>query len=97
MRLRVWMCASALAATPALFAQARLTLADAVSEALAGNLRASPVITVLIFEGRRQLCFRSSDRRDRRKAAKGAWNSQPRVFTAANWSSNYSGNRSPVA
>ena len=37
MRLRVWICASALGLSPALFAQARLTLAEAVSEALAGN------------------------------------------------------------
>ena len=37
MRLRVWICASALAVTPGLLAQERLTLADAVSEALAGN------------------------------------------------------------
>lgn len=37
MRLHMWMCASALTLTPALIGQARLTLAEAVAEALAGN------------------------------------------------------------
>jgi cobalt-zinc-cadmium efflux system outer membrane protein len=54
MRLRVWMCASALAVTPALFAQARLTLADAVSEALSGNPQlATAAARVAVAEGLR--------------------------------------------
>jgi cobalt-zinc-cadmium efflux system outer membrane protein len=54
MRLRVWMCASALVVTPALFAQAHLTLADAVSEALAGNPQVSTAAArVAVAEGLR--------------------------------------------
>lgn len=37
MRLRVWICASTVALIPALFAQARLTLADVVSQTVTGN------------------------------------------------------------
>jgi cobalt-zinc-cadmium efflux system outer membrane protein len=54
MRLRVWICASALVVTPALFAQARLTLADAVSEALTGNPQLSTAAArVAVAEGLR--------------------------------------------
>jgi outer membrane protein, heavy metal efflux system len=54
MRFRMWMCASALAVTPALYAQARLTLADAVSDALAGNPQlATAAARVGVAEGQR--------------------------------------------
>ena len=54
MRLRVWICASALGLTPALLAQARLTLASAVTEALAGNPRlATAAARVAVTEGLR--------------------------------------------
>jgi outer membrane protein TolC len=54
MRFRMWMCASALAVTPALYAQARLTLADAVSDALAGNPQLSAAAArVGVAEGQR--------------------------------------------
>ena len=53
MRLRMWMFASALA-VPALFAQARLTLADAVTEALRGNPQlATAAARVAVAEGLR--------------------------------------------
>jgi cobalt-zinc-cadmium efflux system outer membrane protein len=54
MRLHLWMCASALTMTPALFAQVRLTLADAVSEALTGNPQvAAGAARVAVAEGLR--------------------------------------------
>ena len=54
MRLRVWIFASALGLTPALFAQVRLTLADAVSEALLGNPQvATAAARVAVAEGLR--------------------------------------------
>lgn len=52
MRLHVWMCATALTMTSTLFAQVRLTLADAVSEALAGNPQvATAAARVAVAEG----------------------------------------------
>ena len=55
MRVREWICASALAVTPALFAQARLTLADAVAEALRANPQvATAAARVAVAEGLRR-------------------------------------------
>lgn len=55
MRLQVWMCASAMVLTPALFAQTRLTLADAVSEAVKGNPQlATADARIGVAEGLRQ-------------------------------------------
>ena len=55
MRLCVWVCASTLGLTPALFAQVRLTLADAVSEALLGNPHvATAAARVAVAEGLRR-------------------------------------------
>ncbi len=55
MRLRVWIFASTLGLTPALFAQVRLTLADAVSEALLGNPQvATAAARVAVAEGLRR-------------------------------------------
>ena len=54
MRLRVWICASAVALPPALFAQARLTLADVVSQARTGNPQlAAAAARVGVAEGLR--------------------------------------------
>ncbi|MBC8168010.1 MAG: TolC family protein [Bryobacteraceae bacterium] len=55
MRLPTWTsCAFALAITPALFAQVRLTVADAVSEAVAGNpVVATAAARVAVAEGLR--------------------------------------------
>ncbi|HUS07889.1 MAG TPA: TolC family protein [Bryobacteraceae bacterium] len=54
MRLRVCICVSALAFTPALFAQVRLRLADAVSEALSGHPELSTAAArVAVAEGLR--------------------------------------------
>ena len=54
MRFRMWICASGLAVTPALYAQARLTLADAVSGALTGNPQLSAAAArVGVAEGQR--------------------------------------------
>lgn len=55
MRLHVWMYASAVVVAPALYGQARLTLSDAVSEALKGNpLLATAAARVNVAEGLRQ-------------------------------------------
>lgn len=55
MRLHVWMCASAVALAPALFAQTRLTLADAVSEAVKVNPQlATAEARIGVAEGLRQ-------------------------------------------
>lgn len=55
MRLCVWVCAFTLGLTPALFAQVRLTLADAVSEALLGNPQvATAAARVAVAEGLRR-------------------------------------------
>ena len=54
MRVLTWMFVSALIVTPGLFAQARLTLADAVSEALRGNPQvATAAARVAVAEGMR--------------------------------------------
>lgn len=55
MRLPMWMYASTLAVTPALLAQAQMTLADAVSEALRGNPQvATAAARVTMAEGLRR-------------------------------------------
>ena len=54
MCIRVWICASAFAVAPVLLGQIRLTLADAVSEALSGNPQlASAAARVAAAEGLR--------------------------------------------